>query len=179
MLENEIYTALVALINAGAANLNVPAFKAKQRFQPTAQGIDSGPTAYVTVLFHTPVGSPERKSVPVVGQPLKVALQETQLYETTAQVTGVYAQDQDGPELTAADIANYAQAILRSEWGMGEMLAAGMALLRVGQVRAVQFQNGSDEWETAPVFDFVFTHNQVTVSQAPAVSATALRTVPV
>lgn len=179
MLENEIYRVLVATINAGAANLNVPQFVTKQRYQPTTQGMDTGPTAYVTILFHTPIGTPERKPVTIADEPLRVELQETQLYETTVQVTGVLAQDQTGPALTAGDVANYVQAILRSEWAMGEMQTAGMDLLRVGQVRDVKFLNGSDEWEAVPVFDFVFTHNQVTVSQAPAVSATALRTVPV
>lgn len=167
MLDNALIKIFRPLMLSGLAMLGVEA-EVKQNYQPTTQGVDSGPTLYFTKLFDMPVGWPQREEI-WDADASDYSHRETQLIETTFQMTGVLrqtAEDTDG--LTAADLASIGRKILQHDTTLAALVEAGVSVLRIGQIRNVQIVNGEDENEAVPSFDFVLKHADVTVTTTPA-----------
>lgn len=168
MFDNAIFKLLIPALSNGIARLNLGVgVEIKQNFQPTAQGIDSGPTLYFTKLFDHPYGWPQRSADwdEAAGDYVQTT---RQLMESTFQMTGVYRQsaaDTDG--LTAADLANVGRGVLQQDETLAELLEGGLSVLRITQVRNVEIINGERQNEALPSFDFVLKHEQVTVTATP------------
>lgn len=180
MLDNDIWKALIPIIKAGFVGQDQPDVAVKQNYQPERTGADSGPTLYLVKLFDRRLGSPQRSTAPDPDAPLGVIRREVQWYESTFQATGIFkqtAEDTDG--LTASDVANLGAAIMQMEATMDALRAAGLAVLRVTTVRNPQFVNGGDEFEASPSFDFILTHEQITLSKTAAAASTDFRAYPV
>lgn len=180
MRDNEIWAALIEAFDLGFAGQGRPDIGALQAEQPTAQGAATGPALYLTKLGDRPLGSPERTTSPDPDNVLGVIRREAQVYLTTFQATGVFKQEAgDVAGFTASDVANLGRAILQMEATMDRLRAAGLGMLRPGDVRNPYFVNGEGNFEASPSFDFTLTHEQVTFSKTPAATVTAFRQYPV
>jgi len=181
MYDNALYTILIAQLKAAWPVLAAgQAVEVLQKYQPRAEGMDFGPTLYVYKLFDKRYGWPKRDTIPDPDNVNEVIRRETQILQTTFQVTAINKQNpEDIAAPTAGDIANQGAAILQSDYIMDRLKLEGLSLLRITEVRAVWFTNGAEQWEQAPSFDFVLQHNQITLSKTLAVRATGIVTQPI
>lgn len=184
MTDGELFTLIKALLDSAwpvvyPDPLDGGPPMVAQAWQPVAEGIASGPAVYVGKLMDHRLGSPSRTTTPDPDNVNEVIRVETQQYETTFQVMGIWEQGTGDEPLTASDLTNRAAAILQSDLGLDYLRAGGCGMLRITDVRNPKFVNGSDEYEASPNFDFVLTHKQVTLTKTPAAVVDGLRIYPV
>lgn len=172
MRDTPLFTAVRTVLLAGFAQaLDAPAnVKVKQLYQPTQMGADTGPTVYFQKLFDVNLGAPQRK---LVWDPAEFDYENhlVQKIATTFQVSGVFKQTAATAGWTAADVANEARARLQDDAAIAAFLFIGVGVERVTQVRNPPFVDGQAQYEFFPNFDFVLTHDQVTVSRTPGATA--------
>jgi hypothetical protein len=156
------------------AGTDMAAAKVKRSFPGTQIGADTGPTLYVQKLFDMRLGSPQRK---YVWDPdtLDFVAQLLQKYATTFQVTGVFKEAPNYEGFDASDLANEAAAYLQNDAALDAFWFVGLGVERVTQVRNPPFTDGQDQYEFLPNFDFVLTHDQITLSRTPSAVGTELR----
>lgn len=172
MLDNPLITLIIATIIAGEQIADIPNTPVKQAFQPTQQGANTQPTAYMFKVFDHPLGFPERSTVyDSVAQ--KMVHTETQVYETTLQISTLATQDPtDTNQLTASDILNLIASILRSDNSLVALNAQGVGLISVGTARNTPIVDDRQRHEFQPSFDFVVAHKQIVTSTAPVLQST-------
>lgn len=169
-----IRTALLAGLVANGSSAPVI------QFDPlTTQGRPSGPA----VLFQKVGGDRrygwvKREDVPDPDEPTQMIHRETQFYESTYQFEAVGPPAQPGvtlPTATPSDLVNLTAGIVQSDAFMAALRLAGLAVLRVTQVRNPFMQNDRDQFEAVPSFDLVVTHEQIMLSTTPAAVVGELR----
>lgn len=173
---------LVLASFAAVLPLTTPAItglKVKASDSPQTTGADDGPTLYLTFTGHRRYGWVKREAIPDPDADVGMVRRETQQYETTMQATGLHRQGVTRTAPTAQDVANFAAAVVQSDAWMDLLRAQGVGVLRVTEVRAPYFVNGEGEFEASPSFDFVLTHEQVTLTKVPEITGTAYRQYPV
>lgn len=174
------YARAVVLRTAMLAGLvaNGSAAAVIQFDQPTAQGRPSGPAVLFQKLSDRRYGWTKREDVPDEDDPDLMVHRETQYYESTYQFEAVGPSAQPGvtlPTATPSDLVNLAAGIAQSDAFIATLRAAGLAVLRVTQVRNPFMQNDRDQFEAVPSFDLVVTHEQIMVSTTPAAVVGELR----
>lgn len=185
MTDGELFTLIKSVLDNGwplcygEPTPELPAPTVAQAWQPVAQGIMSGPAIYVGKAGDRRIGSAKRDSIPDPDNVKGVIRRETQWYEATFQVYGIWEQGTGDEPLTASDLANRACALLQSDMGLDALRAGGAGMLRISDVRNDKFVNGSNEYEASPSFDFVLTHEQVTLTKHPAAVVDGYRIYPV
>lgn len=157
----------------------VAGLKIKASNSPQTTGADEGPTLYLSFVSHHRYGWVRRDAYPDPDAEVGMIRREAQRYETTMQATALHRQGVTRTEPTAQDVANLAAAVVQSDAWMDLMRAQGVGILRVTDVRAPYFLNGEGEFEASPSFDFVLTHEQVTLTKVPEITGTAYRQYPV
>lgn len=169
---NFVVTQDGAMINAGLSTLGIGDIAVKQSYQPTMQGAETGPTVYLFKVADRRRGSPRRESVYDPDTETFIHT-ETTAYETTFQASALVTQNPANVNsVTASDLINYVSAILQSEMGLDYLQSKGLGILRIGDVRNLIFENDRQQFQAQPSFDFILTHNQVIVSEVPAVIST-------
>lgn len=169
MRDTQLYTAIRSFLLAQFATSEEPTTKVKQLRQPISLGADTGPTIYFQKLFDTEIGSPKRKAVWNAGRG-DFDNQLVQKVATTFQILGIYKQTAAGLGWTASDLANEAKAFLQTDDAIAAFLFIGVGVERITSVRNPDFTDGQSQFEFMPTFDFVLTHDQVTVTRTPRVS---------
>jgi len=173
MLDNALIALVISVLNAGFIAMGytgATAIEVVQNFQPTAQGVNTQNTVYLNKLGDHRYGYLERTNVWDQDTETMVHT-ETQFYETMFQVNGLAIQDPANVNsLTASDIVNMAAAVLQSDVSRGTLIAAGVNILRITDVRNPYFMDDKDRFEADPSFDFTLEHEQVIVSTAPIVT---------
>lgn len=175
MLDNAIFAALVATLNAGLATQGVEA-KVLQSYQPTTQGVEVGPA-----LYFTKMGPDRRRGWPQRSDEWNLdhtefTHTERQNYETTVKFAALVKEAaNDTMGLTASDLVNIAAAILQGDPAMVALAEAGLTVLRIGQIQNGKIVDGEGQFETVPTFDFVILHEQVTVTITPVALVKDLR----
>ena len=158
-----------------AGLVNVPVIQ----FDPlTTQGRPSGPTVLFQKIGDRRYGWTKREDVPDEDAPTLMIHRETQFYESTYQFEAVGQSPQPGvtlPTATASDLVNLAAAVAQSDAFMATLRLAGLAVLRVTDVRNPFMQNDRDQFEAVPSFDLVVTHEQIMLSTTPAAVVGELR----
>lgn len=97
---------------------------------------------------------------------------EIQQYETTFQFSTLAAQrPADQNALTAADIANYASAVLQSSAMITALEAQGVGILRITDIRTTYFTDDYQRFEQNPSFDALVTHKQVLQTTVPVITS--------
>lgn len=178
----ELFTLLISTIEAGlvAQQLTLAdeegegGVVVQQSNQPTQQGVPSAPTVAIYYIGSRRVGYPKRsdKWVPPVGaEPGYMAHEERQWHETTFQVTALVTQNVKLlNQLAADDLATAAANALQSDAGLALLKAQQVGILRITATRPGLFVDDRGRNEYAPNFDFTVTHENVRLSQNPAVS---------
>lgn len=167
-----MYAALIAVLRAGMG-MAPEVLAIKQSNQLRAAGRPTTRALLLDKVGDYRYGQVKREDVPDPVEPLLMIHRETQIYETRVRINGMAAPPPvrgapPGNEPSASDLLNRAAAVLQSDTGMAALRAAGIAPLRITEVRNPTFRNDQDQFEASPSFDFLFQHDQVTVTTTPA-----------
>lgn len=172
MLDNQLIALTISTIIAGEATANIPGLPIKQAFQPTLQGVNTQPTAYMYKIGDKRFGTVHRSDVWNNDIPAMVHT-ETQQYETTFQISALATQDpKNTSAYTASDIINLVASILQSSTAIANLQANGVGIERVTEVRNPYFVDDRQQNEANPSFDFTLTHKQIITSTTPIIEST-------
>lgn len=168
---------LIAALRAGGV---VTPMRIVQNNQPGQRGRPTGPAVLFEKLMDRRYGSPRRADASDPDVPFGVVHVETQVYHSTFQVNALAEPVSAAgvpPVTTASDLVNLAAAAIQSDAAIKYLLAQGVGVFRVTDVRNPAFMNDQGQFERVPSFDFVLTHDQVMISKAPAATIDALAVV--
>ena len=172
MLDNALIALVINTLIAGEAIAGISGTPVKQAFQPTAQGANSQPTAYLHKLFDRRYGFLGRSDI---WDSTQIVHTETQQYETTFQLSVLATQNPATPnQYTASDICNLCAAILQSSVSVASLQAQGVGIERITDVRNPSFLDDREQFEYSPNFDFVLTHKQIITSTTPILQSEEL-----
>lgn len=167
MLDNDLIKAFLPIINAGLIARGFNNVTVSQSYQPTQQGVFSGPSVYFFKVSDKRYGFLDRVSYwdEVNSQMVHT---ETQDYETTFQVNALSIQDpSDTDSITASDLVNTVSAILQSDSTVETLNSLDIGILRITDVRNPYFIDDKDRFEASPSFDFTLTHKQIYTTTVP------------
>ena len=178
MLDNALITLIIQTLIAGESVAGIPGTPIAQAFQPTNQGVNTAPTAFIYKISDRRYGftgtsdvwNPDTSTMDHV---------ETQTYETTFQLSTLATQYPQTPmQYTASDIANLCAAIIQSDLAIATFQAQGVGIERVTDVRNPYFNDDRGQNEANPSFDFTMTHHQIITSSAPILQSVAIKLYP-
>lgn len=175
MLDNQLIALIISTLVAGEATAGIAGTPIAQAFQPTQQGVNTQPTAFIYKIADKRYGYPRWEDV---WNPDTSAIDhvESQQYETTFQLSALATQNPKTPnQYTASDICNLCAHILQSAAGVQTLQAQGVGIERVTDVRNPPFQDDRSRFEFNPSFDFVVTHKQVISSTTPILQSTEIQ----
>ena len=164
MLDYDIIKVFRPIILSGLAEVGISA-EVLMNYQPTKQGITDN-TVYFFPIGDKNVGSLTRQNVIVNGSLKSV---EVQVKETTFQINGVMRQNPNVLTITAKDLVSYVHIILQRRETIKTLSDNGLGILWVGNIRNIPFQNGAENWEYDPSFDFTITHNMTISGELPKI----------
>lgn len=168
MTDNQLIQFMAAQLDAAmvASNWN---YIVLQKDNPTLEGIPSAPAVFFEKLFDHAYGWPiedlEYNKPPVDNY----SDNETQLLETTFQISALVIQDPSNLNLpTASDVVNYLNLWLRHWVTLQQFRTQNVGILRVTQIRNPWFEDDRHRFEAHPNFDLVLTHQNVLTMTVPA-----------
>lgn len=176
MDDTEIFTNIIDVLKAGLTANGQGDVAVKQNYQPTNQGPNLGKTLYLDKLpGDKRYGYLKREDHWDEYEQVEVHT-ETQIYESTFQLTGLSIQDPKlgAAQKTASDLVNLAAAILQGDAGREALRIRGLNIYRIESIRNPQFVDDRDRFEASPSFDFTLQHEQVIISQSPVVEDISL-----
>jgi hypothetical protein len=170
MNENALFALLFGIITpAVTATTGMETVAGKQSYQPTQQGVPDGPVYLLQRLFDKRYGYLRRDDQWDAGTSTMIHT-ETQVMESTFQVDALWTQDPNVPlQLTAGDLVRRISSIMQSDATRAALKAAGVAVLRVQEIRNPKFQNDRDQFQASPSFDFTVQWTEITITTSPAV----------
>ena len=172
MLDNALITLIIQVLTAGEVAAGISGTPIAQAFQPTQQGVNSEPTAYIHKLFDHRYGFLQRTDEWTDDEMVHT---ENQKYETTFQLSALATQNPATPaQYTASDICNFCAAILQSDQARTTFQTQGVGIERVTDVRNPYFEDDREQFEASPSFDFVMTHNQIITTIIPILQPTVV-----
>ncbi len=142
----------------------------RQSYQPTQQGADTGATLYFFKVGDKRIGHPNRKSEWDVANS-KFVDTDVQRMEITFQISALVRQvpATTTTQKTASDYLNMAAMIMQSREFINAVQAAGVAILKIGEVRNPYFKDDKDQFEASPSFDFTLMYNRTMIRDGKAV----------
>lgn len=174
MKDNELIKATIRILIDGEASRGIAGTPILQAFQPTEQGVNKMPTAYIFKISDRRFGFPFRESRWDVDSSKMISTM-LQQYETTFQLSALSTQNPSTPnENTASDLLNLMASILQSETAIRAYETTqpyAIGILRVTDVRNPYFRNDREQNEASPSFDFTLTHKQVIRTETPIVES--------
>jgi E217 gateway protein gp29 len=163
VLDNDLIKAFLPLINSGLIARGFADVVVRQSYQPTQQGADTGPAVYFFKVSDHRYGFPRRDSDWNIINSQMVHT-ETEIYETTFQISALITQDpSDTNSITASDLVNTVAAIMQSDSTVDSLNAQNIGILRVTAIRNPIFLDDRDRNEASPSFDFTLTHKQINI----------------
>jgi hypothetical protein len=175
MLDNALIPLVISTIVAQEAIAGIPGTPLAQAFQPTMEGVNSQPTAYLFKVGDRRFGFPYRSDIWDMPTSRMIHT-ELQQYETTLQFSALAAQSPVTPaQYTASDILNLIAYCLQSADAVATLEAQGVGILRVTDIRNPYFTDDYQRNEACPSFDATFTHKQIISSTTPIVDETVIR----
>lgn len=175
MLDNQLIALVIQVVLEGESTAGIPGTPLKQAFQPTLQGVNTQPTAYLHKVGDRRVGFVFRSDVwdADAGQMVHT---EQQVYETTFQVSALATQDPKTPaQYTASDVLNLLASILQSSAAIEAFEAEGVGIERISEVRNPYFMDDRQRYEACPSLDFTLSHSQIIATTTPVVTETVLQ----
>lgn len=177
MTDSQLAALVITALRAGGVAAPMPI---KQNNQPSTRGRPSGPCVLFEKIMDRRYGSTQRTDAPDPDEEFGVLHVETQVLHTTFQINALaepVGADGEPPVTTASDLVNLAAAAIQSDAAIAHLLAQGVGVFRVTDVRNPAFMNDQGQFERVPSFDFVLTHDQIMISKAPAAEIDALAVV--
>jgi len=174
MLDNALITLIIQILISGEATAGIENTPIAQAFQPTQQGVNTQPTAFIYKIDDYRYGSLLREDIwdPVHSRFNHI---ESQQYETTFQLSTLATQDPaNQSQYTASDICNLCASILQSDVAIKTFQASGVGIERITRVRNPNLIDDRDRNEFNPNFDFVCTHKQTISSTTPVLQPTEI-----
>lgn len=170
MLDNAFIILFRPLLLAGLTARGLTTVQVKQNYQPTQQGRADGPAIYFNKIFDHRYGSPRVEETWNATTGLK-SRTTTQVVLSTWQFGAITNQDpSNDTELTAEDILKYAASAMQDEDFQAGLVAQGVNISRISDIRIVRVKNDRDQFESNPTFDAIINHTDVFVSNVPIVS---------
>jgi len=169
MNNNEVWIILIGVIETGLADMSINA-SVQQDYQPTQQGAPSSPFVALHNITNNRYGFNKNKTVYDSGAD---ELNQTQgvIMQRTYQVSAYAIEDpSDDEAVTAYDIVEAVSSIMQSEKTQDTLLASGISIFRVTDIRSPFFTDDKDRNEAAPSFDFVISYSQETITVVNEVS---------
>lgn len=173
MRDNQIFAIIVPLIRSAlVADAAFSSVVVKQSYQPTQQGTPTGSAVFLHKLGDRRYGSPHRANVwDAIAS--KMIYTETEIMETSFQVDALAIQNPSNLlSITASDIVNRVATILQSQATIDALLASGLSVMRIGEIRNPQINDDRDNFEAAPSFDFILQHETATITEAEILTTT-------
>lgn len=175
MTEKQLFTLILATINAGLVVRTIAGVKTAQEYQPNFIGAPGGMALMFSKINIHPYGFPKVEDKwewitppgppPAIGAHGRMAHTETQIYEATIQCTGYVKQPPPDPRggdnllpYTAGDLCKVAGRILQSSAGLAQLKAGGCGVERIMQIPQAYFTDDSDRFAQSPHFDFILTY---------------------
>jgi hypothetical protein len=174
MLDNQIIALIIQILLAGEATAGIPGTPIKQAFQPTMQGVNTQPTAYIYKVGDHRYGFTRRVDEWDTDDEVIKHI-EIQQYETTFQLSALATQNPSTPnQYTASDICNLCASILASSVAIQtlETQSPPMGIQKISNARNPYFLDDFQQNEANPSFDFVISHKQVIKSTTPIITTT-------
>lgn len=172
MKDNELIRLILETIKESLPAYGLESLAVKQSYQPTAQGANTGNTAYLFKLFDKRYGFVEKLDFWDTAKQAMIH-RESQWYETTFQISCLAIQNPANLySLTSADIANKLCSIVQSDFALKSLRDKGVSVLRVTEVRNPYFVDDRETFESHSNFDFILTHEMVMETQSPTIETT-------
>lgn len=166
MQDNQLWALLISVINTGLTARGITA-TVQQSYQPTQQGVQTGPSVILSNVTAKRYGSPNNKSVPATGD--TATQTESYIVERTIQVGALSIQNPKKPGRTAFDIVDAVSAIMQSEATRNTLRAAGVGIIRIQDIRTPYFLDDKNLHESDPSFDFTVNYTQSNSATVPTV----------
>lgn len=170
MRDNELIALVLKILYGGQTAEGISGTLLKQAFQPTRQGVETLPAAYIHKIGDRRYGYVRRTDCwdAKCGAMVHTEIQQ---YETTFQISALATQKPNLPtQLTASDICNACASILQSQSAIEHLNCAGAGIERVTDIRNPYFMDDREQPEANPSFDFVLTYDRTTVTIMPSAS---------
>ena len=169
MTNNEVWIILIGVIETGLADMSINT-SVQQDYQPTQQGAPSSPFVALHNITNNRYGFKKNKTAYDADDD---NLKQTQgvVMQRTYQVSAYAIENpSDDEALTAYDIVESVSSIMQSEKTQDTLLASGISIFRVTDIRSPFFTDDKDRNEAAPSFDFVISYSQETITVVNEVS---------
>ncbi len=169
MTDNQLFRLMLPLIHDGLRTLGIADLAIKQQYQPTQQGMPSGPAIFLHKIGDYRYGYPQRKSV-WDHESKKFVHMESIWMQTSFQVNALVPQNPEQPDLlTASDLLNLSAIVLQSDATRQALQKHELGIYRVQDIRQTYFINDRQQFEASPSFDFTLTHRHTIKSCVPLV----------
>lgn len=167
MTDNQLMQILLSVISSGLTARGYSA-TVQQGYQPTQQGVTTGPAVILHNIGNKRYGSPNNKSRWASGD--TVAQTESFVLERTYQVDALSIQDPKQPSRpTPFDLVDVTAAILQSELVRATLWASNIGILRITDIRQTSITDDRERNEQSPSFDFTVNYTQSHTGIVPAV----------
>lgn len=178
MLDMELYIMLKGIIEPAEQYFGIPlvrglpAIPVAQNFQPTQQGVAVGPTAFLTIIGHQPIGQPSRQDV-IEGD--LMIHREIQQMVTMFQISALATQDSKSlTQYTAADIINFMAMILKNSQTIELLKAEDCGITISKDVQNPKFLDDRGRFESNPSFTFSISHKLIVQKSQAVLQSTEL-----
>jgi hypothetical protein len=158
-----VASALDAAVVAGGFNNEGDPLPVIQLDQPTQQGTPTAAAIFFQNISDNHYGWPSTTKVLDNSTPPNFIYAETQLCESTFQISGLVKQDpSDIDRPTAKDVVTYMKMYIGSSYMAQQFQAVnGIGILRVTDVRNPSFEDDSHQYEYRPSFDITFCYRKI------------------
>ncbi len=179
MNDNQIIALIITVLRAGLTSIGITNVLIKQQFQPRQSAIETSPTLYLSKITAPRYGYPSRKDV-YNSTTRQFDHSETVWRTPTWQVSGYALQDPTNIDsLTASDMTERAADVMQTSATRLLLLAQGVGIIRITDVRENYFLDERQRYEQNPSFDFVLSYQVTTNTTVQPVDRYCLDTHPV
>lgn len=174
MKDNDLIALFASQLDAGLAAAGLANYAVTQNYQPTQEGVPSGPFVFFEKLFDKEYGWPIASDywmadvAPPGSQLPDFSTPEQQWVESTFQVTPLVLQDVSDLSIpTQSDVAHLLKQYLNARQVMAVFRASGVSVLRITDIRNPKFEDERGLFEANPNFDVILQHKRVLDFRVP------------
>ncbi len=172
MLDAELQALVRAKLLAALPARGLPTALVIPSDQPRNQGRQNGTAIYFKKVFERRIGS--RKISSAWDEDLEAMVEtETQAMESTYQFNAMVeiTDPADDMVITSGDVVKKTAAIMQSPSFQKEILAEGINVLRISEVRNMSVKNDREQFEYVPSFDITFTYADIFAQEIRAIDS--------